>query len=155
MEEEAWGEALAQLERVWPRVAGTAGETAPSEREPAADPAAAQRCAAASLLAAAECGGRAAAGLRAMAMDCAAGARRLAAEEFLRSGTLPEAGTPPRPEGGLALRLRAAYLALQRAEAACAAVSGPPERCALCTAVAAENRARRQQIFVLVAGLMK
>lgn len=153
--EEAWGEALAQLERVWPRVAGTAGETAPARPAPAADPIAAQRCAAACLLAAAECGGRAAAGLRAMASDCAAGARRLAAEEFLRSGTLPEAGAPPRPEGGPALRLRAAYLALLRAEAACAAVNGPPERCALCAAVAAENRACRQRIFALVAGLMK
>ena len=111
--EENWSEALAQLERVWQRVAGK--ETAETPQKRAAgtpDVLAAERDAAQRLMEAAACGGRQSAALREMAGECAAAAREIAAEEFLRCGALPERGSAPRAEGGLLSRLRAAYLAL-------------------------------------------
>lgn len=152
--DENWNEALARLERVWPRVAGK--ETPPAEVTAPPDPLTAEREAARRLLEAAECGGRASAALRELAGECAAAARELAAEEFLRCGALPERGMARSAAGGLLRRLRAAYLALLRAEAAYAAAAGraSPERDALCARLAAKKPAQRRRVFDLVAAFM-
>lgn len=154
--EENWSEALAQLEWVWQRVAGKkTAETPPERAAGTPDVLAAERDAAQRLMEAAACGGRQSAALREMAGECAAAAREIAAEEFLRCGALPERGSAPRAEGGLLPRLRAAYLALARAEAAYAAAGDiAPERAALYARLAAKKPAQRRRIFALVAGLM-
>ncbi len=162
--EENWSEALAQLERVWQRVAGKETPEMPPERAAGApDVLAAERDAAQRLLeaaasggrASAASGGRASAALREMAGECAAAAREIAAEEFLRCGALPERGNAPRAEGGLLPRLRAAYLALARAEAAYAAAGDiAPERAALYARLAAKKPAQRRRVFAIVAALM-
>ncbi len=154
--EENWSEALAQLERVWQRVAGKETSEMPPERAAGApDVLAAERDAAQRLLEAAASGGRASAALREMAGECAAAAREIAAEEFLRCGALPERGNAPRAEDGLLPRLRAAYLALARAEAAYAAAGDiAPERAALYARLAAKKPAQRRRVFAIVAGLM-
>ena len=153
--EENWSEALAQLERVWQRVAGKETAETPLERAAGTpDVLAAERDAAQRLMEAA-CGGRQSAALREMAGECAAAAREIAAEEFLRCGALPERGSAPRAEGGLLPRLRAAYLALARAEAAYAAAGDlAPERAALYARLAAKKPAQRRRVFAIVAGLM-
>lgn len=154
--EENWSEALAQLERVWQRVAGKETAETPTKRAAGTpDVLAAERDAAQRLMEAAACGGRQSAALREMAGECAAAAREIAAEEFLRCGALPERGSPSRAGGGLLPRLRAAYLALARAEAAYAAAGDlAPERAALYARLAAKKPAQRRRIFALVAGLM-
>lgn len=154
--EENWSEALAQLERVWQRVAGKeTAETPPERAAGTPDVLAAERDAAQRLMEAAACGGRHSAALREMAGECAAAAREIAAEEFLRCGALPERGSAPRAEGGLLPRLRAAYLALARAEAAYAAAGDlAPERAALYARLAAKKPVQRRRVFAIVAGLM-
>ena len=154
--EENWSEALAQLERVWQRVSGKeTAETPPKRAAGTPDVLAAERDAAQRLMEAAACGGRQSAALREMAGECAAAAREIAAEEFLRCGALPERGSPSRAGGGLLPRLRAAYLALARAEAAYAAAGDiAPERAALYARLAAKKPAQRRRVFAIVAGLM-
>ena len=154
--EENWSETMAQLERVWQRVAGKeTAEKPPKRAAGTPDVLAAERDAAQRLMEAAACGGRQSAALREMAGECAAAAREIAAEEFLRCGALPERGSAPRAEGGLLPRLRAAYLALARAEAAYAAAGDlAPERAALYARLAAKKPVQRRRVFAIVAGLM-
>lgn len=143
--EENWSEALAQLERVWPRVTGTAEE--PGTPPTLSGPLPAERRAAQALLDAAACAGRDAPLLRRLAAECAAAARELAAEAFLEDGAIPGPEAPPRAEGGLLPRLRCAYLALRRAGEAYAAGPASPLRARL----AAKKRGQCEAIFALVA----